>query len=443
MSGLLAGRYAKAVVGQIGQAAIGLIVLGVLARILGPTDFGVTVVLTAIVTIATVALAAGVQAAALVISAGSPDDRAEMHGASAAISLAIFALSLPIGLVLVAQLAATLSPTLQAAVLVATVARLAPTIYISLVAASLSGAGAIGWTSVLAISGTIGTAAAPALALASQDRLLGAVSGILVGNLLTAGMALWIGLHVLGLGWPRGAALWRRVVSIGLPLHAGTIAYWIMLRADAIAVNLLVGGASVGTYGLALTLSERIGMVASPVYVATASVVSGPDRMSALRATLLAVRIELLFALAALVGTIVVGPAIVLLVAGPAFADSFAPLAILVVGAALLPVWPTVGLLLVAQADGAWLTARVQIAVCLVALVGYTVSIPTVGVVGAAIVSTGSYLLLVALGLWLVHGRIGFAARELVPRAQDVRQFGQVIGRALGRTSENRPSQSP
>jgi len=223
------------------------------------------------------------------------------------------------------------------------------------------------------------------------------------------------------------------VAAIAIPLHVGTIAYWIMLRADALAVNALLGPRSAGVYGLALGLSERVGLVTAPLYNATAWRISGPDRRAALLTTLRVARLEIAVGIAASVGALLLGRAVVTTIAGPEYADAALPLALLVFGAATLPIWSAVGLFLVSQLGGAWRTTIVQVAVAVAAVIGYWIVIPAIGIVGAALVSTGAYVSLVLIGVALIKRAEHFALRELLPSLPEIARGIRGVTSAVAR----------
>jgi hypothetical protein len=120
-------------------------------------------------------------------------------------------------------------------------------------------------------------------------------------------------------------------------------------------------------------------------------------------------------------------------IAGPEFADAALPLALLVFGAATLPIWSAVGLFLVSQLGGAWRTSIVQVVVAAAAVIGYWTVTPAVGIVGAALVSTGAYVSLVLIGVSLIHRAEHFALRELLPSPREIARGLRGVSSAIGR----------
>ena len=417
--------YAVTLVGQISQAVASLIVVAILARLLPPAQFGVAVLLTAAVTIAAIAMAAGAQAAVLVTSARSAEARSELGGTIAALTGLVLLVSVPVAASTSGQLAAVLSREATGSMVFVTALRIAPTVYIGLATASLTGAGQIRVAAALGIAGAAFSALMPIGAWLAADHLLGAMIGALAGNVATMAIAFGLARRSLGFARPRRIALWRELWAVGAPLHVGTVAYWLLLRADVFVLNAFVGGVDVGIYALALTLTERVSLVTSPLYNATAWRISGRDEAVALRTSLFIVQVMIAVGVVACLAAIFFGAVAVNLLAGPAYQPAAGLMPILVLGAALLPVWSALGLFLVSHEDGAWFTTVVQIGVAAGAIIGYVVAIRVAGMLGAAIVSTLAYASLAVIALAAVRARHPFALASLIPTARTLKSaFG-------------------
>jgi O-antigen/teichoic acid export membrane protein len=406
---------------QLTQAGISLVSIVVLARLLMPVDFGLAVLLTAAVTIGSMAVAAGAQAAVLVTSARSPELRSQVGGAIMLISAGVLVITVPLALASADRLADAVSPRATASIVLITAFRLVPTMYVGLISAALTGAGRVGTVALLAVIGALFTTLVPLGAAISDDRLLGATLGALVGNLAMMVVALGLSLPGLGLSIPGGRILWKDLWSLAAPLHLGTIAYWFMLRADVFILNSIVGGAQVGIYALAVTLTERVSLITTPLYNATAWRISGPDPVVALRTSLVIVRLMIAVGLGVSVLAIVASPTIVEILAGSEYLEAGRIIPILVVGAALLPVWGALGLFLVTHDRRIWFTTVVQIAVAFAAVVGYVVGIGLAGMYGAAIVSTLAYSALAIVGLLAIRARHPFPWTDVLLSPGNVR----------------------
>ncbi len=426
-------NYSYAAAGQFVSVALAIVALAVVTRTMGPANYGSYIILTTIVSLLAIFVGAGPQAAALILSSREPDRRGELHGQTIVATLALLVVTVAAAAVFAQPLAGFVAPTLAPQLAAVTLLRVPPLVYASLVTSQLSGAGRIGSAASLAVISAVVAMLGPAGALLAADPLTGAVVGTLVAGYLTAVIAWAFARRTLGLRRPGNFAAWRSALSIAVPMHIGTIAYAMMLRLDLLVVNAVLGRHDAGIYGLALGVSQRVGMLTTPLYNATAWRVSGPDRSAALSTMLQVIRLESTFGILAAIGGILLGPFLVQAVAGGAYSAASVPLAILIVGAAALPVWAAVGLYLVAHLGGAWTTARLQVLVAIGSLVGYLIMTRIAGTVGAAVVSTGAYLVLLACGLGLIRRADAFPWRALIPTPEIARL------RALVRRAPRQP----
>jgi O-antigen/teichoic acid export membrane protein len=421
-------NYSYAAAGQFVSVTLAVVALAIVTRTMGPANYGSYIILTTIVSLLAIFAGAGPQAAALIVSSREPDRRGELHGQIIVATIALLVVTLAAATVFALPLARFVAPTLAPQLAAVNLLRLPPLVYASLVTSQLSGAGRVGLAASLAVISAVVAMLGPAGALLAADPLAGAVVGTVFAGYLTAVISWAFARRTLGLRRPGNFAAWRSALSIAVPMHIGTIAYSMMLRLDLLVVNAVLGRHDAGIYGLALGVSQRVGMLTTPLYNATAWRVSGPDRSAALRTMLQVTRLEATFGIVAAVGGILLGPFLVQVVAGGDYRAASLPLAILIVGAAALPVWAAVGLYLVAHLGGAWTTARLQLLVALGSVVGYLIMTPIAGIVGAAIVSTGAYLVLLACGLALIRRVDAFPWRALLPTPEIARLRALVGG---------------
>jgi len=438
---MLGRHYLITAFGQILQSLLALASLFLLARILQPATFGVATILTVAVTLVAVATTAGMQAAILVMSGHEARRQGALHGLSVTVAIAVGGASLALAVAFEPRLAGAVSPGLAPLIIALGAARIGPTIYASLGTTQLIGSGRIQEMAVLNIVGGFSTLLGPIGAFLAPDPLGGAVVGAFMGNSIWAAAAFRMATHAYGIEIPREAKLWRDVARIALPLQIGTAAYWVMLRADAFILNASAGSATLGVYAIALSIADRVSVVTTPLYNATAWRVTARNLAGSLDTTLLVLRLEVLVGVVMALAAIIVGPTAIALLAGRAYIAASVPLAILLVGTALLPVWGSLGLFLVSQAGGAALTAAIQIFIAILAVLGYLIVIPTTGMIGAAVVSTTAYLLLVFFGLAAVRRNHSFPLRALVPQLADLRgivtSFTEVVRQQSVRSSSD------
>jgi O-antigen/teichoic acid export membrane protein len=433
-------NYSYAAAGQFVSVALAIVALAIVTRSMGPDNYGSYIILTTIVTLLATFAAAGPQAAALIVSSREPDRRGELHGQILVATTALLLVTVVAAVALAQPIARFVAPTLAPELAAVNLLRLPPLVYASLVTSQLSGAGRVGLAASLAVVSAAVAMLGPVGALVATDPLAGAIVGTLLAGYLTAIISWVFATGALGLRRPGNFAAWRSALSIAVPMHIGTVAYSMMLRLDLLVVNAVLGRHDAGIYGLALGVSQRVGMLTTPLYNATAWRVSGPDRSAALRTMLQVTRLETTFGILAALGGILLGPLLVEVVAGRDYSAASLPLAILIVGAAALPVWAAVGLYLVAHLGGAWTTARLQVLVALASLVGYLIMTRIAGTVGAAVVSTGAYLVLLACGLTLIRRADAFPWRALIP-TPEIARLRTLIGLAPRRALENTGTQ--
>jgi O-antigen/teichoic acid export membrane protein len=405
--------YALAATGQLIQVATSLIGVALLARLLGPADFGLFVLLSTVVILSTMVLISGLQWGSLAVGAKDERNYPQMHGLITVIGLLGAVGAVVATLVAASSVGETLLSTVGPTEVSATAFRIAATAYSGLVGTMLAATGRIGLMALLLVITALTSLAAVMGAAYEPEPLTGAVVGAMVGSILTAVAASGLAFKALGVPARPHRALTSAVAHVAIPMQIGTFGFWLMLRGDAFVVNAALGGASVGIYALALTISERIGFVTTPLYNATAWRVVGPDKGLALTTTVRLVRIELAVAFGAVVATWVLAPIAVQLLGGPGYEDAVVPLAILALGAAVLPLWSTVGLYLTSQLGLAWQAAALQIALAAAAMIAYVLIVPHFGLAGAATVSTFSYLALVGAGLLLIRHDSAFS---ILPR---------------------------
>ena len=426
-------RLAITSVAQVVQLVLNTVALVLLARLLAPDELGVFLLLTATLALLGVALTAGPQASVLVAGAKSEVALANLHGQAIAMSVLGAVLGAVAGLLLAEAVAGLLSNAIAASMVVMTLWRLAPTVYGGLVTALLTGAGRISQLAAVNVAAAATTLAAPAGALAApRDPLFGAVAGALVGSGAFLVIAMAIGWRAFGFMAPHDLAAWREMGRLALPVHLGTAAYWVMLRADIYIVNAMLTGTAVGIYGFALSLAERVSVIAGPIYGAAANQVSGSDRATAGTITAILVRVHLWIALGLFVGALIVGAGLLELLGGPAYSEAAGPFALLLLGSGILPIWGMVGLFLISQVHAAWTTTVLQVSAAVAAVSLYWALVPVFGITGAAIGSAVAYTALPLAGVLVVVRRAGIAPAEFVPRPGDVRLIGRVVRRYAG-----------
>jgi hypothetical protein len=81
----------------------------------------------------------------------------------------------------------------------------------------------------------------------------------------------------------------------------------------------------------------------------------------------------------------------------------------------------------------------VQVAVAAAAVVGYLIAVPLAGMYGAALVSTGSYVALVVMGIKAVAAGYPIRPSSFLPRLEDYAGFRAIIAGRGTRGDAERP----
>ncbi|WP_055481115.1 polysaccharide biosynthesis C-terminal domain-containing protein [Sphaerimonospora mesophila] len=224
----------------------------------------------------------------------------------------------------------------------------------------------------------------------------------------------------LGLPAPGEVTLARRQLTLSGRYHLGTVAVQLLLTADVLLLNALVGPAEAGLYTVAtsfLALSRVPTDALAQIVVSRQAV---RDESDARAVTARVIRLTLLLVCAVVGVLALAAPLVIPLVYGPAFAGSVAPLLALAPGMIPWSLQRPVEQYLVRLGRPMTMTAAAAAALA-ANLALNAVLIPHWGALGAALASTVGYsaLALVELAWFARTARLGLA--DLLPRARDVR----------------------
>jgi O-antigen/teichoic acid export membrane protein len=179
---------------------------------------------------------------------------------------------------------------------------------------------------------------------------------------------------------------------LGIKTHIGNIAHFIFHRIDYFLVNYLLGAKAVGYYGLATSMAERIWMIISPLYTVTfAKITSSSFKESKeLVARILRSTIFLLILLAVAMGTI--GHWLIKFIYGEEFLPAYLPMSLLLPGVIFFGASWFLGLFFIGQMKKPETTS-------IIAWIGLAISLPLyfwlikmMGIAGAAIASSVTYI---------------------------------------------------
>jgi O-antigen/teichoic acid export membrane protein len=220
--------------------------------------------------------------------------------------------------------------------------------------------------------------------------------------------------------------LLARVVRHGIRIHPGYIAYILLLRSDVFLINATLGTREVGLYSLAVLVAQLVWTVSQPLATAALPLQTTADVAEAGRITLRTTRLCLLVAGSLSVLVAATTWKVLPIVYGQDFADAYLPLVALLPGVCAMSVVRPMWNRLLREGRPGQITAAA--AGCFVLNAGLNLALlPVLGLVGASIASSVSYLVLAAiLGRWTARA-VGVSSRALLPGRDEL---AEVSGRA-------------
>ena len=232
----------------------------------------------------------------------------------------------------------------------------------------------------------------------------------------------------------RKSVSYRQLFSYGLPQYVGTLTTHFSYRIDTylIAFMLLAPSEPLGFYSMAVTLAEMVFIFPSAVQTIFFPHVAGSSRVDADRQVPQVSRITLLVSMLAAVLVLCGGAALFRFVL-PAFADSMAPLLVLLPAVVALSVGNvTAGYVTGIGRPG--ISSAIGVVAFVVNVVANVLLIPRLGIVGAASASLVSYTV---SSLLMTAAAARFAGHRIwlfwIPRPDDVRTVVRVGLALLGR----------
>lgn len=250
-------------------------------------------------------------------------------------------------------------------------------------------------------------AAAVSLALGSRYLTLAFLWCTALGMLVTSARFLWLlrdDLRRRG-----GSPGMRAVLSFSIPAHVGNVVQFLNYRLDLFLVNAMIGLGAVGIYALAVSVAQLLWLIsqsaATVILPRVASEVDTTPAAAAARSAQVA-RLTLYVTFGAALFLALFGRLFIPLVYGEKFRDSLQPFLLLLPGISGF----SIAVVLAAHIAGAG-RPTINVVVSAVSLVVTLILdltlIPAIGVPGAAIASSASYLTtaFVTAGIfsWMTH----------------------------------------
>lgn len=223
------------------------------------------------------------------------------------------------------------------------------------------------------------------------------------------------------------------VITYSLPSYLANMAQFLNYRLDIFFVSYFVGVKGVGLYSLAVGIAQLLWLVSGATsQVLLPDVAASTDQVSAQQRTARVARLSLWLSIVLAGGLVIGGDMLLPLVFGAAFRESVP---------ALMWLLPGVTIFSIANVIGSYLAGigkpHLNLAVALVGLVVTValdfVLIPWLGIIGAAIASTLSYLATtLAIIAIFVHETRMPAGRVLLITGEDLNLISEMIRRVLG-----------
>ncbi|MGB2874288.1 MAG: oligosaccharide flippase family protein [Gaiellaceae bacterium] len=234
--------------------------------------------------------------------------------------------------------------------------------------------------------------------------------------------------------WRPKRATLAALLGFGVRAQGRGIGQQLFLRFDMYALNALVGTRSVGVYSLSTSLAERLWMPAAAITAASAGKIAELPREESARLTARVTRASILIMIALAAPFAVASPWLIPFMYGQRFSAAVLPLVILLAGTLCFAANAVVETFLVGQLQRPGLVSLLSGLEFAISIGLYTGLILWHGIVGAAIASTVTYALALALTLAVFTRESALSMREiLVPSADDFRQYLRVLSAAAGR----------
>lgn len=420
--------------GTVATVALGI----VLARVLGPVGKGVT------------SYAVMILGLALVFFGGPMAAVMSQHAREKLLRLRVYAAALRatglLALVVFAVLLALAFVFPTQRVLIAVALSLPAALYALLVKTLLLAEGRVASANVVDLVASLGYAVTASVIVLAG----GGVVGALLGWSFSYGASAAVASVLLRKSSGREdstreadvGALTRDQFVFGGKSGVVYAAGYLNLRIDSLVVAFVLGPAALGIYSVATATAEMLWKVSNAVGWTASGRIVGDSREEVRplvgRLIRAIVAIELVLGgLAALAG-----PWLITLMYGQRFASAGLPLRLILFGIVAYAVEPILGYFLVVREQRPMMVLAIQGSSAVVCGVATFLLVPSLGLAGAAISTSATYLAVVALKGWLVARSLGAPVSELfVPRREDL-LYLRDAARSLVSRGRPRPSAS-
>jgi O-antigen/teichoic acid export membrane protein len=386
---------------------LGLLVALITAR-LGPAQQGAFALFTAVESVL-VALGSGF-GVAIARRLSHHGERPEALVGASVVACVVLGVVMGLGLVGFARVAGTGYASLALLALAAPVLLVTPNL-----AGLWLGRADMAGLAALTLAAPLLTLAGIALAALAGfgPSLLSVLSAWLAARVLVAAGALVAAARGGWLGRPEAARLHaeaRFVAVIGLTNLVGLLNY----KVDLFLVERFLGLSATGVYSIGVMVGELLWLVSSSVTTAAYARIGQPDAASAAALTLRAMHASVL--MLAPLSPLLFGLAVFLLppLLGPAYAPALPVLAMLLPGIVVYGAASALSAWFTNHAGRPWVPALLALSSLAINVVVSVVAIPLMGMIGAALATTVSYAVAVAVGMGLFARASGTPVRLLL-----------------------------
>lgn len=234
--------------------------------------------------------------------------------------------------------------------------------------------------------------------------------------------------------WLPGRAIVADMLGFGLRSHGQQVAHQLFLRMDVYIVKVLVGSAGVGTYSLSTSLAEKIWLPINAIHASSLSKIAQLPKHESAILTAKVMRAAILIMLSIAVPFAVVSPWLIPFVYGPEFAGAVLPLVILLAGTVGFAVLFVAQSFVLGQLERPGLLSIISWLQLAVSVPMFIALILWLGIVGAAIASSLTYLAALAMTLFIVRRESGLSlSAMLLPRKSDFTDYLRVLRPVLNR----------
>ena len=417
---------------DIAMAVSALLMSVIVSRGLGPENRGVFFLALLVASVIALVGNLGLTTASIVFAATREISLGQLHGIAILLSTAAALVGAAVLLGAEGFWTSEVLKGLDTVTIVLLCLGIAPTLYAQVAQALLTGLGRIPYVSSVRVAVAVANplVLAPVVIVTNDAQwAVGAWLAVMAGNAVA--LAVYLCLRVGRPARP-SMAIFRKVVSFGLRGYVGTVAHQGFLRVDVFFISARSGPTQVGIYSLASVFAEQISLLGKAVYGASARSIGELDRESSAQLTARIVRLlaTLMIPVAIVAGLL--SEPLFPLVFGEDFDAAALPFILLLPGTICLALWYVVGLYIVSSLRRPGTTTLIQGGALLLSLPLYYFAIKAWEMTGGAIVSSATYIFVLACGTAILVANSGVRPRDLVPRATDLRALVHFGRSAVG-----------